>query len=53
MEAVISISKSDLAKALETWEAKAKAEGWTERDDSERHRDNAEYLFGLLTGNQA
>jgi hypothetical protein len=53
MEAVISISKSDLEKALKTWEEKAKAEGWAARTDPERHRDNAEYLFGLLTGNQA
>jgi hypothetical protein len=53
MEAVISISKSDLEKALKAWDEKAKAEGWKDRDDADKHRDNAEYLFGLLTGNQA
>jgi hypothetical protein len=53
MDAVVTITKRDLEEALEKWDRKAKAEGWQDRDDAEKYKDNAEYLFGLLTGNPA
>lgn len=54
MEAVISISKSDLEKALARWEQDTR-DGKTEPRPNasvkEIAKANAEYLFGLLTGN--
>lgn len=44
----ITVTKAELATALGRWEAEAKAEGWANRDDDQRHSDNAEYLIGLI-----
>lgn len=53
MDAVISISKGDLERAMKAWNDKADAEKWPANTDPMRHKEQADYLFGLLTGNQA
>lgn len=52
-EAIITVSKSDLARAMKTWNEKADAEKWPANTDPNRHVEQADYLFGLLTGNPA
>ena len=43
-------TRGQLAEALEHWEAMANGMGWPQRDDSDRFRDAADYLIGLLNG---
>lgn len=45
----ITITREQLAEALATWEREAAAGQWPDRTDDQRHADNADYLFGLLT----
>lgn len=50
MEPAVTITVADLNVALKTWRETAAVENWPDRDDHEAaDRDNAEYLFGLLT----
>lgn len=44
----ITISRDQLASALRQWDNDAKENAWPDRSDDDRHRDNADYLFGLL-----
>ena len=48
MERKIEITRSSLIEALRQWDADAKDNGWSERDDDERFADSADYLIGLL-----
>jgi hypothetical protein len=47
-ECEITITREQLATALETWERDAREGSWPERTDEQRHADNADYLFGVL-----
>lgn len=48
MEEVVEITESQLAAALEKWEAEAAANNWPQRSDATRHTDHARYLIGLM-----
>lgn len=44
-ERVISVSKADLAAALKSWDAEAKAATWPDRTDEARFSETADYLM--------
>lgn len=50
MEEEVTATRSSLEAAFRRWEEQAKAEGWPERTDEQRHADNADFMFGLLKG---
>lgn len=52
MEEVVEITRTELAAALKQWEIDSKANGWTERDDAERHVDAADYLIHTIRLNR-
>lgn len=49
-EKTVTITRDQLADALQRWDAESKANTWPDRDDAERFRDNADYLIGILEG---
>jgi hypothetical protein len=52
-EKQITITRVELAAALQHWEAEAKAEGWSDRTDGERFGDNADYLISVIEAARA
>lgn len=48
VEQAYEVTASELAKALEQWEADAEVNGWKARVDPERFRDGADYLIHTI-----
>jgi hypothetical protein len=50
-EAIV-VNRGELEQALREWESDAEREDWSEREDDERFRDSADYLFDKLKANK-
>lgn len=48
MEKKLTFTRGELIAALAEWDRRAKAGDWADRDDAERHADNADLLISIV-----